>query len=75
MDARLRHIPAEHPLVKKEQGGERLIPRGCGDVALDRKVAEKSAHLRLAGAARWRLPLQKIKRLIQRTYAPSVRRL
>jgi hypothetical protein len=48
MEAGPRHIPTEHPLVKKEKGGERLIPRGSGDVVLGGKMAEKGAHLRLA---------------------------
>ncbi len=34
MEARPRHIPVEHLLVNKEQGGERLIPRGAGGIAL-----------------------------------------
>jgi hypothetical protein len=46
MEAGPRHIPAEHPLVKNEKGGGRLIPRG-GDVALGGKMAEKGAHLKL----------------------------
>lgn len=52
MNAGPRHIPAEHPLVKNELGGERLIRRGGGDVAFGGKMAEKGANLRLAQRCR-----------------------
>jgi len=55
MNAGPRHIPAEHLLVKKEQSGERLIPRGGGDVELGGKMAEKGAHLRFPRRGRMAL--------------------
>ena len=46
MEAWPRHIPAKYLLAKNEQGGERLIPCGGGEIGLDRSMAEKGAHLR-----------------------------
>src|SRR5437763_411500 len=42
----------EYVLVQEEQGAERLVLRGRGDVAGDRQVGQEGVHLRLGHRVR-----------------------
>lgn len=55
-------LMAEHLAIQEQNGGERLVLSGCGDMAVDRKVGKEGSDLASPNVAGWRLPVKEIYR-------------